>query len=552
MPLPPPSLDAINTNTVRQAEQQLYQTLAEAYPDVDLTRGFVHDIPIQLGAVITALIEESASTLTDSQSLLAIEQNPALADPSLVDALLSNFRITRRTGTAATGRVTVIIDTAIGVVVPSGTAFTSGTLAFVTNRAYNVRTSSALVVGPSDIALAAIGDGRYSFSVDVTAATAGVDSMIRGSTAISPQFPIPHLVRAYADGDFSGGYNPETNADLVARLRTGVAASTFSNRGNVTALIQQSTAFGRVLQLSIVGAGDAEMLRDKHTIFPLAHGFGRADVYARTTDRPLSVAASVTASFVGNATGGGLWQFSVPRSLAPGFYEISRVALPGAPQSDVGFSIVSDTRGVDLSGSSWVPDVTNAIEGSYSPYQTATVRFIDTVTSTLGLIPNTTTADYDITLVAMPQIAAMQAFLGGRQVRGYGGDVLVKAPVPCFMRFSFEVSQPASSAATNVSAIQSAVASYVNNLGFVASLPLTAIASVVVPLLPVGASLGRIDAMGRIRRPDGVTQFLRDPYAVAVVLPDDPGTMTTARTTAFILDPADVAVTVSVAASPTD
>ncbi len=551
MTLALPDVADISQAEVDAMQTELYELLSEAFPQVDLTRGYVHDVNLHMGAVINAMLRKVVDRVASSQSLLLINQDPELADTEVVDQLLSNFNIARKAGTAASGQVVVVVDAQVPVVIPSGTTFAASGVSFATTQAYSIRISQPNVTAATDRVLTPIGGGSYSFTVPVVASTVGVAGMIRRGAAMTPSFSIPHYVQSYAESDFTGGVDAEDNASLVARLQQGIAARTFSNRGNVDALVHQNPDFAQVMQLSIVGAGDVEMLRDKHTIFPLA-SFGRADVYARTAALPASITVTKSATYVGVAPGGagGVWQFSMAKDEVPGFYEVTRVAPTSAQPNDAGFAVQDDIRGFDISGDGWRPDIVSAVEAAYSPFQTATIRFVDTATALAGLVANSSTATYSVSAAAMPQLAELQDFLGGRAVRAYGGDVLVKAPMPCFLRVSFEVLKPSLAADPDVAAMRAAVASTVNNLGFPGRIHASTISGAVRDLLPPGAALGPVDVFGRVRRPDGTTTFLRDRFSNVIDAPDEPGVMITARTLAFILDPADVAVAVRVVEVP--
>ena len=120
-------------------------------------------------------------------------------------------------------------------------------------------------------------DGTFTFAVDVQAVLIGLSGGLRQGDLVTPSKPIPNLIRAAATTDFVGGKDAELNADLVNRLELGIAAKSWSNGNNVAALIRQQAGFSDAI-VSVVGAGAPEMLRDKHSLFPLAYG-NRVDAY---------------------------------------------------------------------------------------------------------------------------------------------------------------------------------------------------------------------------------------------------------------------------------
>jgi hypothetical protein len=58
--------------------------------------------------------------------------------------------------------------------------------------------------------------------------------------------------------------------------------------------------------------------------------------------------------------------------------------------------------------------------------------------------------------------------------------------------------------------------------------------------LPDNVACSAIDILGQIRRPDGTIKPLRS--SEAIIIPSEPDGMVTARTTAFILNPEDIAI----------
>jgi hypothetical protein len=534
-------LNELDVATVQNLQDQLAQLLREKYPQIDLTRGVVHDVDLMLGATISTVSLSEIQTVEDSMSLISIEANPALADPAITDAVLSNFGLTRLSGAPASGQVTVLIDTSIPVVIPIGPVFTINGAVFQTSQAYAVRENASQVTSISDLVLTALPNNQYAFSVPVTAVDVGLLGMVKRGAIAVPTFAIPHYVASYAESDFIGGVDPENNAALVARMQAGIAAKTIGGRANIDALIHEQSAFAAMLQVSVIGAGDEEMIRDQHTIFPISI-FGRADIYVRTAGLPALLAIGKQAVLVAKVPGGSTWQFPIAADEMPGFYEVSNVNLPDDPPNYAGFDITSDVRGFDLSAidPSWAPDIVNVIEAVYTPYQTAIIQFFDTRTDVTAL-PLGTTAPYTVSISVLPQLADLQSFMA-RDIRSPGGDVLIKAPIPCFLSVSFEVRRSAVMTPPNIPAIQNAVSSTVNALGFCGRLNASTIINAVANLIPQGAALGPIDMFGRVRLPDGEEVFLRDMFFTMIEAPDRPDVMTSGRTMCYFLPPASVAV----------
>ena len=537
-------LSTLDPALVAQVQSQITERMAEQYPELETERGVIHDIVLYLVSILGAEQRTRMELLRDSSSLMAISQNPTLSDDTIVDNALSNFRITREPGAPATGTITVVLGTLTPVVIPAGNEFSSATgVLFTPGQAYAARISEDTVTSDTDRVLIPLGDGTYAFSIPVIAEVAGSSGMLRRGAGLTTLDPIPSFVRAYAESDFSGGFDPETNADMLAQLQSGMAAQAWSNRVTIDAALRAMPDFARILQTSIIGAGDAEMLRDKHTIMPIAN-FGRVDLYARTQNLPSSVTMTYTATFIQAIAGGSIWQFSIGSADAPGFYVVDRVGPLLGPQDDAGYEVTSDVRGIDLNYPGFVPDIMTVIEAIYSRYQASTIQFFDTDTPVTGLIANQSTADYSVSLLMMPLIDELQDTVSGRSFGSPAGDVLVKAPMPCFMTVSFNINKRATVIVDQptIDGICTSAASLVNSLGFPGQLYASLLADLIQGQLPDGAYLGAIDMFGTIRRPDGTLRRIRS--TEVLIVPDEPSLMVTSRTVTFILDPLNVGVSV--------
>jgi hypothetical protein len=540
-------LTTLDPAVVAATEAEIVAAVTALLPQVDLRRGVVHDLVLQVAAVLAAADRTDIARLRASNSLLAISANPALSDPTLVDRVLSNYFVTRQPAGLASGSVTVIMSQATPTVVASGAVFADAAVLFATTQSFAIRATAAEAVGTGDRALVPMPDGNFAFTIPVVALVAGSAGSIRMGTPLLPSTLPPAYVAAYAAGDFTGGVAAETNAAVLARLQAGVAAKTWGNRVNIDALVRAQATFGSLLQLSIVGFGDPELSRDRRSIFPMAHP-GRCDIYAQTAASPVYTPVPVTATLTGIQTSGGVWQASIGRDSAPGFYDIAQVLRVGSSPATAGYGVLLDARGLDLTGVVSPPDIASAAEAVYSRFQTSVIQFLDTDTPTAGLTVGTSTAIYTVVCRAMPLIGSLQDFLGSRDIRPPAGDVLVKAPVPCTLLASFELRCRAGSALPDTLAIGAAMAGAVASVGFSGRLDASTLLDAALPFLPAGCVLGGADLFGTVRRPDGTLLYLRSPDAL--LIPNDPSRGVTPRTTVFLLNAGDVTISLRAVAAP--
>jgi uncharacterized phage protein gp47/JayE len=535
MPIEPADLTALDPAVVATSLAEVVQLVSEANPTLDMKRGPVHDIVLYYGSLLNAQSREMLARYLSAMSLTQIQADPTLADLGIVDGVLSNWGISRGAGSSATGSVTIVLSGSVSVTISVGTVFTSGGNQYTANLAYTAKPEASQINDPSDRLMTQLSDGTWAFTIDVTASTAGSAALIKKDALLIPSALPTNYITSYATDNFTGGLDPETNSQLIARLAQGISAQATSNRVNMAAMLRNNAAFTQA-KSSIIGFGDVEMLRDQHTIWPGSVGGGRVDWYVRTQSDLASITLTKTATLLSISQAGvGLWQTSILRDDAPGFYEITSIRQPTA----TGFgtlTLVSDTRGLDLTGPAFVPDIATVAEGAYSYYQTSVITFNDVATGlTVGAA-----ATYQVTVSCLPQISNIQAFVGSFDNRGVGSDVLVKAPVPCFVSISLSISKKNTQADPDTSAIQNAIADAVNAVDFTGRLFASTLQDAIAALLLPGMSASAINMLGRLRVADGTVRYFQSKNVL--IIPSLVGTQASPRTTQFFASATDVAV----------
>jgi len=547
------SLDELDNDDVEQAYELAAQLVQEQFSNIDMKRGVVSDLVTGLDAILGAAQQTNADRVRQSQSIVLIEANPDLADNDLVDNVASNYRVTRRAATYATGEVTVVINQQQVVSIQEGQTFTAGSSTYTANATYTARLTAAEVTATTDRLLTQIGTNRWAFTINVTATVAGSAALLSKDDELVPSSTISSFVRAYATADFTGGLDAQTNAELISLLEASMATKAYSNRpmiknmirnADTTAYTMVTSAFANILAFSIIGYGDVEMTRDQHWLFPLSGG-GRSDIYVRSQRQPATTALTKTATLVSVDANGGIWQASIVRDDAPGFYEVTNIRLADSEADGTNYAVTSDVRGLDITDTNddYIPDVEDATEGVYSRFQTAVIQFRDTDTATAGLTIGSSTQDYDITVSHDPLVKEIQQFVGLRDVRNPVGDHLVKGAIPCTVTLSIDLERKDATATVDNDDIIDAVTDYVNTTGFAGKLYANDISNVITPLLPTGVSAGTITMLGRIRNPDGTYTVLSSTDTLTVAT--DAANFVSSRTVVFILDDDDIAITVT-------
>jgi hypothetical protein len=535
------SFEDISPSVIEQAEAYLVQVLQEAYPSSDLSEGrVVRQIVLNTMAILTGATQEEIQILLNSFSPVVIAQNPDLADDDMVDAVYGNYRIERYEGNKAYGTLSIIISDLTTTAVPVETVFTSNQLNYVVERAYVGVTSQDAVLSDGERLIQARPDGTYYFTVPVIAEEVGEQYRVKRGTRFTAVPTPPGTIDIVASADFEGGLAEETNAELTARVAQGVPPKAVSGRVQNAAWL--ADAVDNLMAISQVGLGDPEMLRDRHNIFEWSQG-GKSDIYVRTVDAPEEVKLTKECTYLGSNE----WQFTVMRDDAPGFYLVTAVVTEGLTNFTGGLEITSEVRGYDLTPETdWTHAIENAQEAAYTRYQTAIVKFIDPDTDAATVVG--AKVDYDVYVSRAPDIATLHAKTVDRSERAPAADYLIKAAVPAYTAVSLVVYQREGSPDPDTEAIQQAVASQVNSLGFnTGRLNLSVILSAAHRELELGgtAILTPIGLSATLYPPDTVQYgsiFLSN--VNELVVPDLPERGVTQRTTIFYLPQQSVAVSV--------
>jgi hypothetical protein len=516
------------------------QSVGEAQPSLDLRRGVLSELLLYIHSLLTTQTQENVTDYLSARSVLDIGNDPTLADPAIVAATASNFLVTPQAASAASGPITVVVSADVTVTIPAGAVFTASGQTFITDQTYTAKVQASQIAAPGDVLITLVGNGTFMFTVHVVAQTPGSAGNIVANTLAAPAVVPVNFLTAYAAASFTGGIDADTNAQIIAKLPSGVAAAGLSGRSNMASLLLKTPAFAGVAASSAIGFGDAEMLRDRHWIWPISGG-GRVDWYVRTAQLYSKVNLSKTATLIAiNSDGTGTWQFSLAANDAPGFFEVTSILPATLPLGQQGFLPSADIRGIDLTkGTGLVPDVANAVEGAYSRFQTAVIQFIDTLTP-VGAIGSL--KQYSVTVSYLPLIDQIQALASSRGVSSFGADCLVKAPVPCFVQATCTLTRSSSDAAAPVAALQTAMAAAVNGVGFTGQLLTSLLAHAAKPLLTGTMTVSGFEILGRLRYPNGTPKYIIGPDVITV--PADPVNLVSARTVQFFVQPADITINV--------
>jgi hypothetical protein len=536
MPIEIANLSSLDQTEIEQSLALLKSYLEVQYPSMDLEPGGVfHSLLLRPAAIFHTLNQTNLERLRKSQSMLEIAKDPTLADDDIVDAVISNFNVLRNAGGRASGTVAMIFSTNDFVAIPSGTVFTANGMTFSpTSSIFGV---AADPTSTTNIVFVPQSDNTFVLNFTVMANEDGTAGNIGKDTLLAlSDFDFPNYITTKAVTDFDGGKDTETNTDLLARLVNGIASPSMSSRSSIKALIQNS--FPDTADVSVIGAGDTEMLRDTHSTLGVK-SFGKADIYVRSRSRPLTLTVTKEAIL----TNVSLKTFNMTFAAGeyPGLYWVDAIKPQGAVM-DGSLPFASVTRGIDTAAADidFIPEMVGS-EGNFTRYQTLEVVFTSDTTNTTGMTVGQK-VKFDTTITYMPDIDKVHDWLLHRSRRHPAGDYLVKAPIPCFVGVALRIIVGVGDAVPDLEVIKAAVVDAVNKVTFAeGQLDSSVIINAAQALLPRTSKVETpIDLRGRVIKPGGQEEWLFNQHKLVVPLAI--GEMASPRTVSFFLSSADIIV----------
>jgi hypothetical protein len=537
MPVEITNLNLLDQTTIEDSLALLKSYLEVEYPSMDLEPGSVlHSLLLRPAAIFHTLNQTNLDRVRQSQSLLKIAEDPTLADDDIVNAVLSNFNVTRKDGGQATGSISMIFTTNDFVAIPSSAVFSANGVDFSpVEPIFGVASNPT---ASNNIVYATRSDATYSLTFLVQAITTGeAGNLGKDTTLTADSSAFPNLIVVTAAEDFDGGADTESNTDLLSRITNGIASPSMASRSSIKALIQNT--FSGVTDVSVIGAGDAEMLRDSHSTLGVK-SFGKADVYVRTRSRPITLTISKQATLINIAQK--TFHLNFARDEYAGLYWIDSIKPTGSTAAGtLPISYVTrDTDPTDIPAISFVPAMVGS-ESAFTRYQTVEVEFTSDTTDTTGLSTGDKVS-FDVTLTYLPDIDKVNDWLLDRSRRHPGGDYLVKAPIPCFVGVAMRIIVGYGDALPDTEAIKAAVVESVNNISFSeGQLDSSVIINAAQSLLTGKSRVETpIDFRGRVIKPNGKETWIFNQHKL--VIPTLVGEMISPRTVAFFLSSNDIVV----------
>jgi len=229
----------------------------EKHPDLEAKKGALSELWCGLHAILQADNVRRIEELRRSLCLSDVLDDPDKADKKAVDALASNYGVSRRPPSYAYGDLVITLSHPFVISIAEGARLTTDDgLEFIIDK--------TLRLSADDLDKNV--DGHYYFLVPVRAAEPGYVYQLAEDTALQPNFRIPGYVSCVAACQFEGGHEEDTNDDVVVAIMRTFATPGFGSAEGLEHLIRYSRDadghFTDLRQFRIVGAGEPEMERD--------------------------------------------------------------------------------------------------------------------------------------------------------------------------------------------------------------------------------------------------------------------------------------------------
>ena len=371
--------------------------------------------------------------------------------------------------------------------------------------------------------------GLYYFILDVIAENPGEVYQVSSGTVfdLDADSTLSGFVRAEAYGSFSSGRAVETDKQLIAKIKSNLGNTRFESSAGIARRFAQE--FPNFQALSVVGANDSEMLRDKSNPLGIAT-FGKADVYVRSGLGLTSSMFTKTATKIGSTT----WELFITNTDAPGFYNVASI-IPVTSAFDLTGTLVptSTTYDYALYPGQRNNEVVSATTARFTKYQTARITFTyeDSPNAAIG-----SQFEFEIHVNRQPDLTAMQDLLLLDDTRLACADYLVKAVVPCLVSLDISLIKRRATdtyESLNLAKLKQDLFTYINSIPFGGELH----ASNLVDICH-NYDIKRVDLpltmTGNILCPDGTTTTIVN--SDVLTIPNLPTKGVTPKTTGYFIE----------------
>jgi len=454
----------ITQENFNNAESILIDIINNKYPNLDLSRGTVlRELLIKPAASIYA---DDTNRLDMLQSQYSIDQvYKSGQEAETTNLLLSNFLTTLDEGSKSTGQVVLRLMFDQDYVISEDLRLeTADNIALKPVRETKLISTTSHTEGIQIEAK----DDYYFAIVDMEAVDAGPESNIPQQTTLDTTTHFSGFTSAVTYTDFIGGQASETSQETIDRLSYNISNRSLESNTSITAKL--TNQFPAIKELSVLGMGDREQLRDKHYVVAVG---GRIDIYPKTfSEMPVKALRKMAVKreevMLDDSTRSYI-AVDISREDVPGFYMVRGIYKYSDIES-IGSMIFEDRRKADLTQSFHDIKIVeeNKDLGILSDYRESTYSIYQT--GELELLSGNPKEgeEYRIDVYYTPYLKDIQEYVDHRDVRNLNTDIVVRSPLVGItsLKATIKLKDFASASDLDIVEAKQSLMDFVNNRGF--------------------------------------------------------------------------------------
>lgn len=239
------------TDEIVAAELLAKQVLEAKYPDLDLREGTgLRDLVLRPTAYAFALLKKANDYYFANNTLAGVNDT---TDTEIIDDLLSNWFMTRHTGSAAVISARLFFAARKSITIPSSTYFSP-------DNKLNFFPSTTLTFQSSALTLDSFSNEWY-VDIELVAEASGTQYNIgEGSLLYFGNFD-PYFLHAEINYLSQSASDAETNSEFISRSKNAISTRNLINTPSIISNLQNE--FNNISRIQVVGMGDANMIRDQ-------------------------------------------------------------------------------------------------------------------------------------------------------------------------------------------------------------------------------------------------------------------------------------------------
>jgi hypothetical protein len=435
--------------------------IAQSYADIETGPGSViSELLLKLAAEIQNQQYNQIDALSQSKAISSVLASTSDTMSLAMDLIASNYNVSRSAGLKVKGKIKVTVSEPNEYVFRAGLVFVQPAL----NLSYSLISDTRISPTPSalfsEIQLYE-NQGMYYFLLDVEADYAGAEYQVPSGTVFSlgdVNF-INDFVGASAYGNFSSGSAPETDKQLVSKIKYSLGSSRFESSVGIANRLRAD--FPSFQSLSVCGANDPELTRSKQNTLGLST-FGKADVYVRTSVGPAITHITKKAKKGSNNT----WSLNLEGADIPGFYRIISIIPASTVLNLTGSLVFSIVYGRTTYPGERNNELFSVADARFTKYQTAALTF---TYDGYPAVAEGEYADFILEAAYQPNILEIQDLLLSDAERLACADYLVKAVTPCMVSLNINLvkKKPTDDAASlGLTQLKKDIFNYINTIPF--------------------------------------------------------------------------------------